>query len=109
MEEHDWEAEGSFDERIDNVEAAIDSLLDALDRDDEAAAMLAGAQLRRALEIAERSAIAIGVTDVERHPEVAAALHAVQAEAVPLLARVPVRLHGYASVRRFLARFKLDL
>jgi hypothetical protein len=109
MEMRDWEAEGSFDERIENVEAAIDSLLDALDRQDEAAAILAGAQLRRALEIAERSAIAIGVTDIERHPEVSAALLAVQVEAMPLLERVPVRLNGYASVRRFLARFRLDL
>ncbi|NVB82514.1 MAG: hypothetical protein HOV81_29310 [Kofleriaceae bacterium] len=105
----DWEAEGSFDERIENVEAAIDSLLEALDGNDESGAVLAGAQLRRALDVAERSAIAIGVTDVERHPEVAAALLAVQSEAMPLLERVPVRLYGYASVRRFLARFKLDL
>src|SRR5689334_18510245 len=109
MEARDWEAEGTFDERVENAEAAIASLREALDAGDAPAAILAGAQLRRALEIAELSAIAIGVAQVERHPEAAAALHALQVVALPLLERVPVRLYGYASVRRFLARFKLDV
>jgi hypothetical protein len=103
----DWEAEGTFDERIENVEAAIASLRDALEHD-EPAAFLAAAQLRRALEVAEVSAIAIGVAQPERHAEVSTALHAVQAAALPLLERVPPRLYGYASVRRFLARFKVQ-
>jgi hypothetical protein len=108
MDQRDWEAEGTFDERIENVEAAIASLRGALERDDEPAAFLAAAQLRRALEVAEVSAIAIGVAQAERHPEVSAALYAVHAAALPLLERVPARLYGYASVRRFLARFRIQ-
>ncbi len=109
MEARDWEAEGTFEERIENVEAAIASLRQALAEDDAPGAILAGAQLRRALEVAELSAIAIGVAQVDRHPEAAAALLAVHVAALPLLERVPVRLYGYASVRRFLARFRLDV
>ena len=109
MVARDWALEGTFEERIESVEATIAGLREALDGGYGADAMLAGAQLRRALEIAEVSAIAIGVADAERHREVVVALHAVQVEALPLLERVPVRLYGYASIRRFLARFTLDV
>jgi hypothetical protein len=108
MEEPNWEAEGTFDERIDSVLAAIEGLARVLESDDESAAILASAQVRRALEVAERSAVAIGVLHPERHPNVAAAVQAVQETAQPLLERVPARMYGYATVRRFLARFRAD-
>jgi hypothetical protein len=91
-----------FEDRLRTANLAISALAESLfDRD--AARMHADAlRLQHALEVVERTAIAIGVGQVDYHPMAAAVLYQLHRVAHPLLTQ-----SGVDITQRYLVRLRL--
>lgn len=103
----EWEVVGTFAEKVATARDEVAQLKQAIARADEPSAVAAAIRLRRAVEIVERAAVAVGVGQADMHRFAAAKLQDLQVAAYPLLDQVPTQLSGIVATRRFLARFDL--
>lgn len=98
---------GTFAEKVGRANDEVAELKQAIALADEDKAIVAALRVRRAVEIVERAAVAIGVGQTDQHQVAAAALHRLQVAAHPLLERVPIELPGLVATWRYLARFNV--